>query len=447
MKRRFVLAAAGSMMAGVAAGRPVSAAEWAGPAASAVGRARVRTGMDRLADEDWAAIRGEPVGVVSNLTAVDRQYRHLVDRMHASGVPIAGIFGPEHGFRGSAPAGGGEGLGTDRRTGLRVYDGYLATLDGWARMFTEAGVRTVVFDIQDVGARFYTYIWTLYDSMAAAAALGLRYVVLDRPNPIGGVAAGPMLDPAFASAVGKRGIVLRHGMTVGELARFYQGEWLPDVRLEVITCQGWHGGLLAAGTDVPWVMPSPNMPTPDTALVYPGTCLFEGVASLSEGRGTTRPFELAGAPGLDHHWRDRVAAHGLPGTELREAYFEPRAGKFAGELCVGAEVRVSDPEVFDPMRTAVAMLIEAKRYPGFAWRDDGGRVPFFVDKLAGSARLRTMIDGGATVGEVTGAWRDELADFERRRKPYLLYPRAKVGSAPRMRPSPSSKARSARARP
>jgi uncharacterized protein YbbC (DUF1343 family) len=416
--------AAGGALAGAAATAvPAGAAVPSAVVPGVVGRVRVRTGMDRLESEEWAAIRGEPVGVVSNLTAVDRRYRHLVDRMHAADVRIAGIFGPEHGFRGSAPAGGSEGMGTDRRTGLRVYDGYLATLGGWTRMFTEAGVRTVVFDIQDVGARFYTYIWTLYDSMAAAAALGLRYVVLDRPNPIGGAAGGPMLDPAFASGVGRREIVLRHGMTVGELARLYKGEWLPGVRLEVITCEGWHGGLFAADTDVPWVMPSPNMPTPDTALVYPGTCLFEGVASLSEGRGTTRPFELAGAPHLDHRWRDRVAAHGLPGAELREAYFEPRVGKFADALCVGAEIRVSDPGAFDPVRTAVAMLIEAKRYPGFAWRDDGGRVPFFVDKLAGSARLRTMVDAGATVDEVTGAWRAEVAAFERRRRPYLLYPR------------------------
>jgi uncharacterized protein YbbC (DUF1343 family) len=412
--RRNLLSTAAGVLAGATA---VPARAGAAPA-----RKRVRTGMDRLAAGKWAALDGERVGVVSNLTAVDRDYRHLVDRMHADGVRIAAIFGPEHGFRGSAPVGGG-GRRTDQRTTLPVYDGYLATLDGWKSMLAEAGVTAVVFDMQDVGARFYTYIWTLYDSMAAAAELNLRYLVLDRPNPIGGRADGPMLTPAFASGVGKKEIVLRHGMTVGEMARFFRGEWLPATRLEVIACEGWHGGLFAADTDVPWVMPSPNMPTPDTALVYPGACLFEGVASLSEGRGTTRPFELAGAPGLDFRWRDRLAGLGLPGAGFREAYFEPRVGKFVGELCVGVEVRVGDPRIFDPIGTATAMLIEARGYPGFAWREDPGPRPYFVDKLAGSDRFRTMIDAGAPLAEVTGAWRDELAAFVRKREPYLLYPR------------------------
>jgi uncharacterized protein YbbC (DUF1343 family) len=419
MRRSLLLAAGGVLAApgtAMAAHDQAPRGREAGPA-----RKRVRTGMDRLAAAKWDALDGERVAVVSNLTAVDREYRHLVDRMHADGVKITGIVGPEHGFRGSAPVGGSQG--TDPRTGLPVHDGYLATLDGWKSMLTGAGATAVVFDMQDIGARFYTYIWTLYDSMAAAAELGLRYLVLDRPNPIGGEASGPMLTPAWASGVGRKEIVQRHGMTVGELARFYQGEWLPEVRLEVIACEGWHGGLFAAGTDVPWVMPSPNMPTPDTALVYPGTCLFEGVASLSEGRGTTRPFELAGAPGLDFHWRDRLAAHDLPGVEFREAYFEPRVGKFVDELCVGVEVRVSDPQIFDPIGTATAMLIEAKRYPGFAWREDPDRRPFFVDKLAGSDRFRTMIDAGAPLSDVTGAWSDELAAFIRKRRPYLLYSR------------------------
>ena len=171
--------------------------------------------MDRLAASGWDAVRGERIGVISTPTGVDRGYRHLVDRMHAAGVLIGGVFGPEHGFRGSAQAGGSEGTGTDARTGLPVYDAYGATLARWAEMFTAAGVRTVVFDIQDVGARFYTYIWTLYDSMCAAARLGLRYLVLDRPNPIGGRAYGPMMTPGYTSGVGRKEIVQQHGMTVG----------------------------------------------------------------------------------------------------------------------------------------------------------------------------------------------------------------------------------------
>jgi uncharacterized protein YbbC (DUF1343 family) len=391
-------------------------------------RVPVRTGMDRLAATGWAAVRGERIGVVSNPTAVDRDYRHLVDRMHADGVTIGGVFGPEHGFRGSAQAGGSEGTGTDARTGLTVYDAYTATQAKWAEMFTAAGVRTVVFDIQDVGARFYTYIWTLYDSMAAAARLGLRYLVLDRPNPIGGRAYGPMMTPGYTSGVGRKPIVQQHGMTMGELARYYNGELLPaeagrPVTLEVIACRGWTGRLRAGDTDVPWVLPSPNMPTPDTALVYPGTGMFEGVAALSEGRGTTRPFELIGGPAFDYHWCDRVAAQRLPGVEVREAYFTPTFHKFANQLCAGIEVKVTDQATFDPIRTAVAMLVEARLSPAFAWRNDGGARPYWIDLLTGSPRLRTMIDAGAPTAEVVGAWRDELAAFDARRRPYLLYPR------------------------
>jgi uncharacterized protein YbbC (DUF1343 family) len=426
MQRRTLLSAAG--FAGLASplARPPASAAVDPRHSRAVdprhSRAAVRTGLDRLAAGDFARVRGERAGVVSNLTAVDRDYRHLVDRMHTAGVPVGGIFGPEHGFRGAVRAGGDSGI--DARTGLKVYDGYRATHDQWVSMFAGAGITTVVFDMQDVGARFYTYIWTLYDSMAAAASLKLRYVVLDRPNPIGGRAFGPMLKPAFTSGVGLKEIVQQHGMTVGELARFFNAEFLPaPVRLDVIECQGWHGGLFAADTDVPWVMPSPNMPTPDTALVYPGTCLFEGVASLSEGRGTTRPFELVGSPGLDFRWCDRVAAHGLPGAVLREAYFVPSAGKFTGRQCVGAQIHVTDPAVFDPIRTAVAMLVEARRLPDFAWRDDNPGRPPFVDLLFGSDGPRKLIDKRAPVNDIVASWQEDLSAFDRRSQPYLIYPR------------------------
>jgi uncharacterized protein YbbC (DUF1343 family) len=425
--RRRLLAAAGAGAAGLAAGGLGGAAP-AGARPGLLPRIPVRTGMDRLAAAGWDAVRGERIGVISNPTGVDREYRHLVDRMHADGVTIGGVFGPEHGFRGSAQAGGSEGTGVDARTGLTVYDAYGATQARWAEMFTAAGVRTVVFDIQDVGARFYTYIWTLYDSMAAAARLGLRYLVLDRPNPIGGRAYGPMMTPGFTSGVGRKEIVQQHGMTVGELARFYNGELLPaeagrPVHLEVVACQGWFGRLRAGDTDVPWVLPSPNMPTPDTAVVYPGTGMFEGVASLSEGRGTTRPFELIGGPGFDYHWCDRVAAQNLPGVAVREAYFTPTFHKFAGQQCAGIEVKVTDQAAFDPIRTAVAMLVEARKSPAFAWRNDGGARPYWIDLLTGSPRLRTMIDAGASTAEVTGAWSAELAAFDARRRRYLLYSR------------------------
>jgi uncharacterized protein YbbC (DUF1343 family) len=430
MNRRRLLAAAGSAAAvGTLASSSLPGAALAKP--GLLPRIPVKTGLDRLVDSGWATLSGQRVGVISNPTGVNRRYEHLVDLMHASGaVDIRGVFGPEHGFRGSAQAGGSEGTGIDARTGLTVYDAYGATQQKWVDLYAAAGVQTVVFDIQDVGCRYYTYIWTLYDSMVAAARAGLRYVVLDRPNPIGGKAYGPMMTTQFTTGVGKKEIVQQHGMTVGELARFYNGEFLPteagrQVNLEVVGLRGWIGRFFAGDTDAPWVLPSPNMPTPDTALVYPGTGMFEGVATLSEGRGTTRPFELIGGPGFDYHWCDRLNALNLPGVRFREAYFTPTFSKFTNVLCNGVEVRVTDQHAFDPVRTGVAMLVEARRYPAFAWRVDAWdpQRPHWIDKLSGSTRLRTMIDAGATVDEAVGAWRDELAAFQTRRRPYLLYPR------------------------
>ncbi|MEV4416696.1 DUF1343 domain-containing protein [Catellatospora sp. NPDC049609] len=428
MNRRNLIAG------GVAAGA-LGASGLALPAAAAPKPRRVQTGLDRLVADGFGILAGQKVGVVSNPTGVDADYRHLVDLIHESGrVNLVAAFGPEHGFRGSAQAGGSEGTGVDARTGITVYDAYGASQAKWEELITRAGVDTVVFDIQDVGVRFYTYIWTMYVSMVAAARMGKRYVVLDRPNPIGGRAYGPMMTPEFTSGVGLKEIIQQHGMTVGELARFFNAEFLPaaaggPVDLAVVECRHWKRDMFAADTDVPWVMPSPNMPTPDTALVYPGTGLFEGVSSISEGRGTTRPFELVGglATDFDYHWSDRLNARDLPGVRFREAYFVPTiAGhhpSLLNKLCAGVEVKVTDRAAFDPIRTAVAMLVEARKYPAFAWRADSYDPvrPYWVDKLTGSSRLRTMIDAGADVDDVVGAWSPELAAFERQRRPYLLY--------------------------
>ncbi|HEX5595096.1 MAG TPA: DUF1343 domain-containing protein, partial [Micromonosporaceae bacterium] len=222
MKRRNFLA--GAVAAG-AVGATVAATA-ATPAAAVPGIRRVKTGLDVLVESGSAILAGQRVGVLSNPTGVDAAYRHLVDLMHESGqVRLVAAFGPEHGFRGSAQAGGSEGTGVDARTGITVYDAYGASQAKWEQLITQAGVDTVVFDIQDVGARFYTYIWTMYDSMVAAARLGKRYVVLDRPNPIGGRAYGPMMTPSYTSGVGKKEILQQHGMTVGELARLFNTEF------------------------------------------------------------------------------------------------------------------------------------------------------------------------------------------------------------------------------
>ncbi|WP_031486977.1 exo-beta-N-acetylmuramidase NamZ family protein [Streptomyces bicolor] len=380
---------------------------------------RMRTGFENLANTGYAPLRGQRVGIVTNPTGVTRDVRHIVDVMHADErVNLGAVFGPEHGFRGTAQAGGSEGRYDDPATGLPVYDTYLKSGQPLADIFTASGVDTVVFDIQDVGARFYTYIWTLYDCMEAARLAGKRFVVLDRPNPVTGRAAqGPVLHKEFATFVGREPVSQAHGMTVAELARLFNGEFLTTpVPLETVRMTGWRRSDFFDASGLPWVPPSPNMPTPDTALVYSGSCLFEGT-NLSEGRGTTRPFELLGAEGIDGRWADEANQLGLPGVHFREAYFAPTFSKFQGKTIGGVQIHVHDRTAYDPVRTGIALLVTAKKvWSGFSWRADN-----WIDKLTGSTRVRTMIDAGASADEVVAGWQQELAAFRRMRGKYLLY--------------------------
>ncbi|MGW4724554.1 exo-beta-N-acetylmuramidase NamZ family protein [Streptomyces sp. S1] len=429
LSRRSLLAAGGALGAVAATASPATAGtpgretgapgRETGAPGREDGRRRVRTGFERLAADGYAALAGQRVGVVTNPTGVTPDARHLVDVMHADErVDLIAVFGPEHGFRGTAQAGGSEGRYDDPATGLPVYDTYLKSGRPLADVFTASGVDTVVFDIQDAGARFYTYIWTLYDCMEAAALAGKRFVVLDRPNPVTGRAAlGPVLDRAFATFVGREPIAQAHGMTVAELALLFNGEFLAaPVALETVRMTGWRRTDFFDSTGLPWVPPSPNMPTPETALVYSGTCLFEGT-NLSEGRGTTRPFELLGAEGIDRRWAEAANALGLPGVRFREAYFAPTFSKFQGKTVGGVQLHVHDRESFDPVRTGIGLLVTARRsWSGFAWRPD-----HWIDKLTGSTRVRTLIDAGADTDEVVGAWQTDLKAFRAVRKEYLLY--------------------------
>ncbi|MET8451631.1 DUF1343 domain-containing protein [Streptomyces sp. NPDC005209] len=377
------------------------------------------TGFERLAADGYALLKGQRVGIVTNPTGVTRDVRHIVDVMHADPrVKLTAVFGPEHGFRGTAQAGGSEGRYNDPATGLPVYDTYLKSGRPLADVFTASGVDTVVFDIQDAGARFYTYIWTLYDCMEAARLAGRRFVVLDRPNPVTGRSAqGPVLHKEFASFVGREPIAQAHGMTVAELARLFNAEFLSaPVPLETVQMTGWKRTDFYDASGLPWVPPSPNMPTPDTALVYSGTGLFEGT-NLSEGRGTTRPFELLGAENIDGRWAAAANELGLPGVHFREAYFAPTFSKFQGKTVGGVQVHVHDRAAYDPVRTGIGLLVTAKKvWSGFGWRSDN-----WIDKLTGSTRVRTMIDAGAGTDEVVAAWQEELTAFRGIRTKYLLY--------------------------
>ncbi|MFD8986024.1 exo-beta-N-acetylmuramidase NamZ domain-containing protein [Streptomyces sp. NPDC059564] len=414
LSRRGVLGLAGAVGAVGSIGTAAGGAAAAAPD-------RVRTGFERLAADGYAELAGQRVGVVTNPTGITADARHLVDVLHADPrVDLVAVFGPEHGFRGTAQAGGSEGSGRDPATGLPVYDTYGTSGQKLADLFTAAGIDTVVFDIQDVGARFYTYVWTLYDCMRAAALAGKAVVVLDRPNPVGGRrAAGPVLERPYASFVGREPIALAHGMTAAELALLFNGEFpgARPVRLRTVRMEGWRRESFFGATGLPWVPPSPNMPTPDTALAYAGTCLFEGT-NLSEGRGTTTPFEVVGAEGVDRRWAEAADGLGLPGVWFRETWFTPSFSKYSGKSCGGVRLVVHDREAFDPVRTGIGLLVTARRvWSGFSWRPD-----HWIDRLTGSDRVRTLVDAGAGVEEIAGDWAAGLARFATTRQEYLLYP-------------------------
>jgi uncharacterized protein YbbC (DUF1343 family) len=428
LTRRGLLGGGAAAGLGIlAGGAPLTPAAAAASATSAARAGRVRTGFEVLHAGGYRELRGQKVGLISNPTGVVDDLRHAVDVMHESDdVELIAAFGPEHGFRGSAQAGGSEGDTEDPRTGLPVYDLYAKPVAKYAEYFTKSGIDTVLFDIQDVGARFYTYIWTMYNTMKASVISGTRVVVLDRPNPLGGKqATGPVLHPEHASGVGLDALCQQHGMTIGELARLFNAEFLTrdggkPADLTVIRMTGWRRGQFFDETGVPWVLPSPNMPTLDTAFVYPGLGMFEGT-NLSEGRGTTRPFETIGAPYVDWRWSDALNALDLPGVRFREAYYVPTFSKHQGQECAGVQTYVTDRASFDPIRTGVAMIVTAKRlYPnGFAWRES--RPPFFIDKLTGNEQVRTDIDAGKDPDAVVAGWQGELSEFREMRSRYLLY--------------------------
>ncbi len=393
----------------------------------------VRTGLDVLLAQDFRPLRGLRVGVVTHPAAVDRHLRSWseVARLATSqGVAIGAFFGPEHGFDGAAqdlmsvPNSQGD-IGAPV---IPVYSLYGDTYESLQPTDEQLkGLDALVIDLQDIGARYYTFQATMLFCLRAASQRGLLTVVLDRPNPLGGIAIeGPALQSGYESFVGIHAVATRHGMTIGELARMYQTDRHLPGELVVIRCEGWRREMSLEQTGLPWVMPSPNMPTVDTVYVYPGQCLLEGT-NLSEGRGTTRPFELCGAPWIDPGGlAERLRAEELPGVIFRPAWFRPTHQKFAGQTCGGVQLHVADRETFQPVRTGLAVLATCRELsgPNFDWR----RQPyeFVADRLAidllfGSDRERRALEAGRPVKEIARAWDVEEAAFRERRKAYLLY--------------------------
>ncbi|MCG8421967.1 MAG: DUF1343 domain-containing protein [Proteobacteria bacterium] len=390
----------------------------------------VQTGLERiLAGEQMPALHGKRIGLLANHTAVDSHFRHAIDLFASDPhIDLRVLFGPEHGLRGDAQDMIAVASDRDRRTGLPVVSLYGSDEVSLSpRQEHLADLDAVVYDIQDVGARYYTFLWTMVLAMRACARAGVGFVVLDRPNPVAGEAIeGGPIAPGYQSFVGLCSVPNRHGMTAAEMARWVCARESLDVDLTVVAMAGWKRSMYYEDTGLAWVMPSPNMPTRDTALVYPGMCLVEGT-ELSEGRGTTRPFELAGAPFVDSEvLAGLLEKEELPGVRFRPHTFTPMFQKHAGRQCGGVQIHVTEPRRFRPYRTGVAFLRAVnQRWPeAFAWRERAyefvADVPA-IDLLAGSPSLRGGIESGATVDELAAAWTEFEAEFAAERAAYLLY--------------------------
>lgn len=387
---------------------------------------RVRTGADVLLGKRLALLQGKRVGVICNHTSLLSNGTHLVDTLLARGVNVTTLFGPEHGIRGSIQAGSKVDDEIDSATGLRVYSLYSRTRKPTAEMLQNVDV--LLFDLQDVGARFYTYAGTMSYAMEACAEFGKQFVVLDRPNPINGVdVEGPVLDMTLRSFTGLFPTPIRHGLTLGELAKMIIGEgWILDTRLDltVVPMEGWKRSMWYDQTGLRWVPPSPNMKTLQTATVYPGTCLFE-TTNISEGRGTAKPFEYIGAPGIDGDTLARVLNNlRLKGVKFEAITFTPRSDsmaalnpKFKGKECRGVAVKVVNRKVFRPVEVGIAMLSVFQKIYGSKFTIREGQLDHFLgDEIA-----RKKLQEGLSASRILSFSETQRADYRQKRKPYLLY--------------------------
>jgi uncharacterized protein YbbC (DUF1343 family) len=389
---------------------------------------KISLGLERLLAERTKLLKGSRVGLICNPSSVDHRFYHAADLFHSHpDINLTALFGPQHGIRGETQDNMIEWEGfRDPRTGVMAFSLYGAVREPTEEMLRDIDV--LVFDLQDVGTRVYTFIYTMSLAMRAAARSGKRVVVLDRPNPIGGEAIeGKLLEPGCESFVGLHpNLPMRHGMTVAELARMFNVEFGIGCDLEVVPMDGYRREFWFGDTDAPWVIPSPNIPTPETAIVYPGTVMVEGTR-MSEGRGTTRPFELNGAPYVSaQDLADELNRLSLPGVYFRPHSFIPTFQKHAGVLCGGVQIHVLDRTAFRPVMTGVSLIKTVRDlYPQeFQWQEPPyeyvfDRLPF--DVIAGTTELRRQIEGGSSIEEIAKFWEEGENDFSARRAPYLLY--------------------------
>lgn len=405
-------------------------------------RPPVKLGVTVLLDDRMDLIRGKRVGLIANPSSFDACLESDIELFRAHDVKLVALYGPEHGVRGNAQAGQTVPFYYDEDYKLPVFSLYgqthkpppdmLTNIDKYMRSFDTqhtgkspaagalSGIDVMIFDLQDAGARVYTFVATMAYAMQSCADAGIPFIVLDRPNPINGVTMeGPVLEyPKYSSFIGLYPIPLRHGMTVGELAKLFNAKFLPkEADLTVVPMENWHRDEWFDETSLPWVMPSPNLPAFDSAAVYPGQVLLEGT-NLSEGRGTTRPFELFGAPWIDGFVLAK-ALNGLhlPGVKFREVWFTPTFSKFQGILCGGCQLHITDRKAFQPVATTLNVLAVVKQLYG-------GRLKFhagYFDKVMGTSSVREALKRGESVKKIIASFQLGLDDFARMRAPFLLY--------------------------
>jgi len=390
-------------------------------------RKQVKLGVEKLLEAQSHLVRGAKVGLICNQASVDHNYRHAADLLHEHPeVDLRALFGPQHGIRGDVQDNMIETAhGIDPQTGLPIHSLYSETREPTEQMLQDLDV--LVFDMQDVGCRIYTFAYTMANSMIAARRFGKKVIVCDRPNPITGEqVAGNVLEPEQASFVGQFAIPTRHAMTLGELANLFNQHFGIGCDLEIVKMDGWERTDWQDQTDAPWVMPSPNIPTIDSATVFPGTVHFEGT-QLSEGRGTTRPFELVGAPYINpEDYARRLNERELPGVYFRSCIFRPTFQKHAGTSCGGVQIHVLDREKFEPVFAGITMVqVAHDMYPDeFRWKEPPyeyvyDRNPF--DVIAGTSSIREAIESGSSIKALEESWAKDLSEFSRVREKHLFY--------------------------
>jgi len=431
-----VLASLGLLAAGL------SSCTKSSPDAAPAAHSRMKLGVEVLFEKQLDLIRGKRVGLITNPTGLDGKLDSIVEKFRlTSETTLVALYGPEHGVRGNAQAGEYVQFYFDEQYQLPVFSLYgqshkpppdmMTNIDEYMRTFDTQhtgkqverdmiqSVDVMVFDLQDVGTRVYTYIATMAYAMQAAAECGIPFIVLDRPNPITGTRMeGPILESAFSSFIGLHPIPLRHGMTAGELAQLFNEQFLTNkVKLTVVPMEGWSRNQWQEETRLPWVLPSPNLPTVESAVVYPGQVILEGT-NLSEGRGTTKPFEFFGAPWIDGFTLSgELNALKLPGVKFREVWFTPTFSKFKGELCGGCQLHVTDRESYESVKSTLAILETIRRLYG----DKLELHDRYFDKVMGTATVREALVRGDSYQAIAASWEAGLVEFSRRRQPFLLY--------------------------